>query len=120
MSLSLGFLMCGCIQSLNYLLLNDILILGALWLVAMADNGTEVISLGGEHGAVCMKIFNRQHQRMVNIKMSLSVFFCCCECCDSSVVCIRICLSNRPLTWGTRPKGKKGLSSRTTSIPWSL
>ena len=29
-----------------------ILIPGTLWLVSMADNGTEVISQGGEHGAV--------------------------------------------------------------------
>ena len=39
-----------------------------------------------------------QTQRMVNIKLSLRVlccFFCCCECYDSSVVCIRSCLSNR-------------------------
>ena len=35
-----------------------------------------------------------QTQRMVNIKLCC-VFFCCCECYDSSVVCIRSCLSNR-------------------------
>ena len=29
-----------------------ILIPGTVWLVLMADNGTEVISQGGEHGAV--------------------------------------------------------------------
>ena len=76
MSLSLRFLMCGCIQSLNYLLLYDIKTFSyqvyTLWLVSTADNGTEVISLGREHGAVCMKTFNRQYQRMV---LSLSVFF---------------------------------------------
>ena len=35
----------------------------ARYLVSMADNGTEVISLGGEHGAVavCMKTFNGQY-----------------------------------------------------------
>ena len=27
----------------------------------MVDNGTEVISLGGEHGAVYMKSFNGQY-----------------------------------------------------------
>ena len=38
-----------------------------------------------------------QTQRMGNIKLSLRVlcFFCYCECYDSSVVCIRSCLSNQ-------------------------
>ena len=39
----------------------DVVIPGTLWLVSMADNGTEVISLGSEHGAVCMKAFNGQY-----------------------------------------------------------
>ena len=38
----------------------------------MADNGTE---LGGEHGAVCMKTFNRQYQRMVNIEIVTECLF---------------------------------------------
>ena len=40
---------------------NNFLIPGTLWLVSMAGNGTEVISQGGEHGALCMKIFNGQY-----------------------------------------------------------
>ena len=44
----------------------------------MADNDTEVISQGGEHGAVCMKTFNGQYNtdsEMGNIKLSLRALF---------------------------------------------
>ena len=32
---------------------------------------------------------------ILNCHSECCVFFCCCECYDLSVVCIRICLSNR-------------------------
>ena len=44
----------------------------------MADNGTEVISQGGEHGAVCMKTFNGQYNTELREWLILN---CHSECC---------------------------------------
>ena len=85
----------------------------------MVDNSTEVISLGGEHGAVYMKTFNRQYTiqtQSIISKNFLLLRMLSFKCSVHTKLFVKLTFCQL-LTWGTRPKGKRGLSSRTTYIP---
>ena len=42
------------------------------------------------------------------------------KCSVHTKLFVKSMFCSQPLTWRTRPKGKRRLSSRTTGIPWSL
>ena len=54
--------MCGCtVYKVNFYMILKLSHTRYTLVSVNGDNGTEVISLGGEHGAVCMKTFNGQY-----------------------------------------------------------
>ena len=91
-----------------YMYIKTFLIPGALWVVSLADSGTEVISLGGEHGAVCTKTFNGQYNTDSENIMSvlISVFFAVAKCSVHTKLFVESTFCSQPLTWGRDLKVK--------------